>query len=345
VAGPLRAVRLDAEGAGLRLSWELHGAPRPAEVGVGTTPVAAEHTNLARVPAGVTELVLPDMGGGRRWYASLAVEEGGEAVVVGERRLTFEGPTNFRDLGGYEVEGGGRTRWGRVYRSDSLHRFSPADVEAFAHLGARAVYDLRSFAERVSQPGPVGSVHLDVLGADTAQAAVEVLAARTPAQAERVLLWLYRAMMERSAAMIGGLLGRLAREDLLPAVLHCTEGKDRTGVVSALLLSALGVPRATVLDDYVLTGRFRNAEHEPLLMRVLQAAGVPEEAAAAFLGSPRWVMEEVLSGVERDHGSVEGYLLGPAGMVEGQLEGMRRLLVGPEGPGHAGRPGNGPAQA
>ena len=341
MAGPLRSVRLEAGARGLLLSWEVRGAPRAASVGVGTTPVAGEHAGLARVPAGVTELVLPDMGAGRRWYVSLTLEGLGEAVVVGERRLTFEGPTNFRDLGGYDVEGGGRTRWGRVYRSDGLHRFSPADIEAFARLGARAVYDLRSLAERVSQPDPVGSVHLDLLGGDTAQAAVEVLAARAPAQAESILLWLYQGMMARSAIVIGDLLGRLASEELLPAVLHCAGGKDRTGVVSALLLSVLGAPRATVLDDYVLTGRFRTAEHEPLVMRVLQAAGVPEETAAAFLGSPRWVMEEVLGATERAYGSVEGYLLGPAGMAPRQLDDLRRLLVEQRGR----PPGRRPAQA
>ena len=78
-----------------------------------------------------------------RWFVSVAAHGGGPAVVCADRRVHFEGATNFRDLGGYRTRSGAVVRWGRIFRADSLHGLSSDDLVLYETLGMRAVFDLR----------------------------------------------------------------------------------------------------------------------------------------------------------------------------------------------------------
>jgi protein-tyrosine phosphatase len=110
-------------------------------------------------------------------------------------------------------------------------------------------------------------------------------------------------------------------------VFHCHAGKDRTGVVAALLLEALGVDREHVLDDYVLTATYRLREHQDRSFERLLESGMVAEAAAGVLGAPRWAMEEALQQLDDQFGGIEAYLLGPAGLDTDTLGRLRAQLV------------------
>jgi protein-tyrosine phosphatase len=152
------------------------------------------------------------------------------------RIITFRGATNFRDLGGYETSAGAVVRSGRVFRSDSLHTLTAADLTRFDGLGIRVIYDLRGLAERKGFPGPRPDVHLELWTAGVSEAA----GLRTSEDGERWLSDGYSAMIERAAPALGRLFDHLANDEKLPAVFHCFGGKDRTGFAAAVLLSALG---------------------------------------------------------------------------------------------------------
>ena len=107
---------------------------------------------------------------------------------------------------------------------------------------------------------------------------------------------MYRGLLRNAGPTFGLLLGALAAPDGLPAVFHCTGGKDRTGMSAALLLELLGVPRSHVLDDYELTSRYRLRQHQTESYESLLAMGMGPEAAGAVLGAPRWAMAETLRG-------------------------------------------------
>jgi protein-tyrosine phosphatase len=302
------------------------------DMAVGPTPESIDHRHAESVPAGRTETRVPVPGPGRH-YVSVSPAGGGSAVVAAERRLPFEGVTNFRDLGGYPVAGGGRTRWGRVFRADALHHLTAGDLVAFERLGMRVVYDLRGDAERELHPNPVGSVSLPVVGRQPVSYAEpgEGLSGEPLERHEdgvRFLRTLYLGMLEHSAPVFGRLLGGLVGPDGLPAVFHCTGGKDRTGLSAALLLLALGVDEPTVLDDYVLTGRFRTIEHQGTSLANLLAAGMAPEAAAGVLSTPRSAMADALAALRTVHGGVEAYLTGPGGLDRETLAQLRRDLVG-----------------
>lgn len=148
-----------------------------------------------------------------------------------------------------------------------------------------------------------------------------------PANGERILADLYKGLVDHSAGLIGQLFTALSADDGLPAVFHCHAGKDRTGVVAAVLLDALGVDRSDILDDYELTARYRLRSHQESTYERLLSSGLSPEAAAGVLTTPRWAMEEALEHLDREYGGVEEYLTGPAGMRKEDLETLRSRLL------------------
>ncbi|MGC8626174.1 MAG: tyrosine-protein phosphatase [Acidimicrobiales bacterium] len=243
-----------------------------------------------------------------------------------QRKLPFEGARNFRDLGGYPVGHGMRTRWGVVYRSGSLHNLTSADLLEFEKLGVRAVFDLRSAAERSFAPDPVPSVHLPVQEALSGEGLVALLQAKSEAEAKEAMFRLYSETLQRRAGVFGQLLSALADPANLPAVVHCTAGKDRTGLAAALLLGALGVDRATVLADYELTGEAA-ADDARNFHRLLVTAGTAAAAVRAALGAPVEPLARALDELDDLYGGTEAYLLGPGGVEAATLSRLRKVMT------------------
>jgi protein-tyrosine phosphatase len=164
--GPLvtdATVEVEGNGDALLVNWSLAGADVGVDIGVGRSPDAIDHRHTLTVAAGPRSARIDGLGSGRH-YVSVAPHGGGGAIVVAERRLPFEGVTNFRDLGGYPTADGRRTRWGRVFRSDALHRLTPEDRRRYESLRLHAVFDLRGDLERERYPNPFPSVQFAVVG-------------------------------------------------------------------------------------------------------------------------------------------------------------------------------------
>jgi protein-tyrosine phosphatase len=240
------------------------------------------------------------------------------------RRVPFTGALNFRDIGGYPVAGGGATRSGVVYRSDSLHYLSKDDLPVFDALGVKAIYDLRRPGEIARFPGPRGHVHLEILSGDLATWPTASL--QTRRDGEEWLAADYLSMLAGAAPAFGRLLSRLADNTQLPAVVHCLGGKDRTGMAIALLLTALGVDRGTVLDDYELTSRC-HASRVPEVVEAFTRLGIGRPAGEAIMSTPRWAMAQALRELDQAHGGTRQYLLGPCGMSPETLSALRANFV------------------
>ena len=171
------------------------------------------------------------------------------------RLIGLEAVHNFRDLGGYPTAGGRSTKWRTLFRSDGLYRLRGADdMSRVMQLGLKSVIDLRTEREQREQGiFPTDDIevtfhHLsivDVTWSDT----------ETPEFDDEVefLVWGYRDMLEIGSSRFADAMHVLAQTDSLPAVFHCAAGKDRTGVLAALLLSSLGVDDAHICADYGLT--------------------------------------------------------------------------------------------
>lgn len=321
-------VQVEGDGPdAILVTWELVGGDAAVDLAVGSTPESIDHTHAVTVAAGErrSRLVVPAAG---RHYVSVSLAGTGGAVVSAERRLPFAGAWNFRDLGGYRTDSGLRTRWGKVFRADALHALTPADQATLSGLGLRAVYDLRSEAERQSKPNALPdadrprTVEIPLLGA-TAGRRMELAVS----DGEAFLLDVYRRIIAESAPVFGRLLGGLAEPDGLPAVFHCAAGKDRTGLSAAILLCLLGVDEEDVLDDYEMTSRNRREVNHQEILTTLTELGMPPEAAAGLLTTPRWVMQTILTELREGYGGAEGYVTGPVGMSTDTVAELRRLLL------------------
>ena len=242
------------------------------------------------------------------------------------RRIPFAGALDFRDIGGYPAGDGAWTRRGVVYRSDSLSFLTPGDLPAFDALGIRAIYDLRRSGEIAAHPGPLENVHFDLANRSLLEDS-EAAALVTRRDGERWLLADYRRMLAAAAATFGELFWRLAEPGRLPAVIHWLGGKDRTGLTVALLLTALGVPREAVLDDYQLTSDYRGVAHSPDVVALVVRAGIARPAAEGLLGTPRWVLAQALGELDDTYDGIAGYLLGPGSVRPATLAALRTGLL------------------
>ncbi len=225
--------------------------------------------------------------------------------------MGLDGPANFRDLGGYAA-GNQVLRRGRVFRSDSLSAMSAADVRRVVdELGLVTVVDLRAGHEvETYGHGPLGAagvvVHHMPIADETRPDRVE-RPPDAPDPAKLTLDEIYLIMLDRYADRLVGVLRMLAEVAAHPVVFHCAAGKDRTGIVAALLLSVLGVDDDVIAADYALT-----SEHiEELLDRHRERAeadGNPVEVSDAFLVAEVAVMRNLLVGMRARYGSAAGYL-------------------------------------
>jgi protein-tyrosine phosphatase len=241
------------------------------------------------------------------------------------RRLPFVGVNNFRDIGGYRTESGAVTLWGRVFRSDSPHNFTAADLEVFDALDIRVIFDLRRQAEREADPGPRPCVHRAVPSGPVSATDENTL--RDRSDGERWLLEDYYRMLEVAGPVFGDLFSQFADCDG-PVMFHCMGGKDRTGMTAALLLSCLGVDRETVLDDYELTSRFSGPDRIPHVVDLFVSEGIAREAAMGILSTPRWAMARALNRLDSGYGGVESYLRASGGMDQRTIESLRFRLLG-----------------
>jgi protein-tyrosine phosphatase len=245
------------------------------------------------------------------------------------RHIAVDGMLNFRDTGGYPVAGGGMTRWRRLLRSDGLHRIEVDGLNVLRTLGLRTVLDLRTNAEAQIAPSPVDE--LATAGALTMQ--ISLLGDdfdAVPAD----LAAIYDFIIDQRGTAIGAAVKSLARPGALPALVHCTAGKDRTGVVVALALAAVGVPDEYVAADYALSGTYLDPQHTPTIGRVQESTGLGERLTAALLASPPELIARALGRARRQAGSIADYLAS-CGVTCAELKALRSALV-TEGEEHDG---------
>jgi protein tyrosine/serine phosphatase len=251
--------------------------------------------------------------------------DGSAADVHASRFVEFAGAYNFRDLGGLPANGGGRIRRGVLFRSDALHALDRSDVGRLRELGVVTVVDLRSEYE-VAATGrglladeSIGWFHapLSNVGAPDYQPSA--------ALASGDLGRHYLDTLDERSRMLARAFMHLATADHLPAVFHCTVGKDRTGVLAALVLGCVGVPARVIVEDYALT----DDRMAPLLARLRGDAAAPADIRAlgpSPMRAEARSMEQFLAGLDAKYGGPGGWAR--AAGIDGEVvENLRVVLV------------------
>jgi protein-tyrosine phosphatase len=239
--------------------------------------------------------------------------------------LHIEGLVNLRDLGGLPIESGGLTQYGRLLRSDSPHRLSQAGRLALLDLGVSTVVDLRTVSERENHP----NLLVDVVGVRCFHTPIFNDEDEFPAgmvTAADVYCWWLR---DRGVG-IGAAMSAIADSVSAPILVHCHAGKDRTGVVVALLLRLAGVGVDAIADDYALSG----VQLADMLARDRISAvekGMDSARAERLFTVPREAMVETVERIESEHGGIAEYLRG-LGLDQQRVGRLAHLLVAPHWP-------------
>jgi len=244
--------------------------------------------------------------------------------VTVERLIALEGAVNFRDLGGYATEDGQRTRWRVLFRADGLSELTETDLEVMRELGIRTVVDLRS-GQEVEQSRfnveahPVTFHHYPFIKA--------LPNAEDFARAPGFLGTQYTEMLDEATPQIIGALSALAAPDARPAVFHCTAGKDRTGLLSALVLSLLGVPEETVIADYALSDAAMSRLRAKLIKKYPDGGSVIADSDVLFSADPA-NMVALFAHLRNRYGTVAEYAV-QVGVPAGVVERLRESLLEP----------------
>ncbi len=244
------------------------------------------------------------------------------------RLVALEAVHNFRDLGGYATADGRSTVWRTLYRADGLYRLTPGDVAVLEPLGLRTVIDLRSETE-LDERGrfpvdahPVVFHHLPIVDATWAD-----LDRPKYERDEDFLIWAYQEMLTVGAPRFAKAFEALAEPGALPAVFHCAAGKDRTGLLAALLLGSLGVSHDDIVADYALTvegmARFREwaAREWPEWSERMKS--MPPAFTAALPEAMRHIVVELCA----EHGTIRNYVRS-IGVSDDTLATLESVLLG-----------------
>ncbi|TDC00638.1 tyrosine-protein phosphatase [Nonomuraea longispora] len=235
------------------------------------------------------------------------------------RHITFTNLCNFRDVGGYFTKDGRVVRWRRLYRADSLGWLAGDDLTTFRDLGVRSVIDLRHAFEvekngRVPETDGLLYQNLPIEGRrwNTATTYHEEIGI------ERYLADRYLEVTDDGVANLRIALETIARADNAPVVIHCAAGKDRTGVLAALVLSLAGVSEDDIVADYALTGLATDR------FRADRSRRNPGDSTWPGFGmAPAEAMRLFLTDLTHRHGSVEAYTGQVLGIAQDTVDELR----------------------
>lgn len=224
-----------------------------------------------------------------------------------ERHVAFTGCFNFRDLGGYRTSDGRWTRPQFLYRADGPHALDDTDVTRLSTLSLSTVFDLRTPLE-VEQRGCYSSVVSDLVEYHLPMIDVLPDADELPEWIDpAVVAGRYRDMLDEGQDTVAEILAVLSDPSVYPAMFHCSAGKDRTGVVAAVLLGVLGVPDDAIVADYALSAAAMRRLVEYYQSTYPDAAEQLARLVPAMVAADPRAMTGFINGIRRDYGGFDGY--------------------------------------
>lgn len=222
------------------------------------------------------------------------------------RHIALQGAFNVRDLGGYKTASGGVTPWGTFLRADALHELTQADVETLLEMGLSTVIDLRSDLEIAREPSRFAAhdqVSYNHIGLFDGLAPFDAFIKPTSGLS---LSARYIGAMETCRQAMGNVARTIAHAPEGTVLFNCTAGKDRTGIVAAMLLSIAGVSNEDIAHDYALTTEIAG----PLMNRLKMSAierGLEEDVANRLFSSDKTEMDAFLHHVESRYSGFVNY--------------------------------------
>ena len=257
---------------------------------------------------------------------------------MNQRRLTSQGIPNLRDVGGYEGHAGRRVAWGRLLRSGHLANATALDLDTLKTLGVTEIHDFRRRSEQSMHPSPAityARIHHYQLRMGSTEGFIDrfVAGEMSAHDTHQMMVDGYRSFINERSDEFGRLLHHLAKPNDASVLLHCTAGKDRTGLATALVLLALEVDAEVILDDYLLTIETHPAEHVLTIMeQFLSTRGVEQwdrEAMRPYCTVHADYLEAALDEIERGWGDAPTYFEAAMGLDAAALERLQTRFLEP----------------
>ncbi len=257
------------------------------------------------------------------------------------RILDVPGISNFRDIGGYQTTDGQTVKWGHVYRSGELSRVSNVTQAALNTLYLDTIIDFRSDEERDRSPSrwvddaTKPETLLLTIGGNAADWSSKLSrqiqsGAFTAQEIHQTFIETYRAIPQENTDEYAAMFDEILENDG-PVLIHCTAGKDRTGIGAALILSALDVPRDTIMQDFMLTNDAVDLERMlPLLAKIFgrqSGKDINPEAIRPLAAVDAVFLETTFQAIEDSHGDIDTYLNEALGLNDAKRKRLKEILL------------------
>ena len=283
----------------------------------------------------------------RRYFTISSTGDAKDGAVSAVRLLPLEGGRNFRDLGGYPTEDGKTVKWGHAFRSGVMHDLTDKDYDYLSGLGVKVICDFRESDERLREltDWRAGAAEYltfaDPEETDPTENPMFAALLSPDATADDVAAGMAEGYVDIAKGEVEGytkMFDRLAAGDI-PLAFNCSAGKDRAGTAAALLLTALGVPREIVVEDYSLSddyvdymAEFLNDEARAEAMEdpdnpYAFLFQLPPEKIAPLLASPPMYIEATFDALDEEYGSVMSFIQSELDVTDSELTSIRSALL------------------
>ncbi|MGI6108818.1 MAG: tyrosine-protein phosphatase [Eubacteriaceae bacterium] len=252
---------------------------------------------------------------------------------LNRRLLPLESAINLRDIGGYTGAGGAKTKWNKMFRSEELSHLSAYDEHQLEDYGINYIFDFRDEKKALRVPDfiPEGAVYENIPILKGIKRSHKTLDYSNPDSIDKYMRKLYEYQVENMAQAFARILHILADEPDAVILFHCTNGKDRTGFMAALILLIAGVPEETIISDYSLTNLTFDEAFETLGTIMAEDfednPEVSKDKLRDFFGvRPAWL--KIQLDYIRDHfGTVDRYLTENTDLTEKDLNRIRKNIT------------------
>ncbi len=270
------------------------------------------------------KLVLQILNEQQRLFIKLTYWE--HVIIIGERLIDMQGTVNFRDIGGFQVSETHQVAWGKIFRSGHLNKLNKKEHDYFSSLNIENIIDFRGdamvkrFRDKVPNPKAINWIRLPIesKGLEMRKLGIKILNDDLKDfDAAKILTKSYRGFISHSQAEVKAVFQAILQAENA-TLIHCTAGKDRTGFFIALILLTLGVPKETIIADFMASNGFRKKENERVLNNVKKLTDITP--LLPLINVQLNYLEGSFQELESRFGTAENYLIKEVGITEAEIK-------------------------
>jgi protein-tyrosine phosphatase len=251
-----------------------------------------------------------------------------------ERRIALDGAANFRDIGGYPTNRNNRVKWRKIFRSGHLASLTENDHQVLNELGIRTICDFRSTEEIARQPNRLPEntslqyLHLPIVNKtmEPTEAVTRIMKGDTSWFTQDFMVKAYIENIDAFPDIWHHFFKQLTQQSSRPFLFHCTAGKDRTGVCTALILLSLGVSEKWVIHDHALSNVY-NSEQIHNIQENLRKVGVDPEKLMNYMTAPKAAIVAVIEHINKKYESARNYLIQKANVKATWIEKLEEDML------------------